>query len=516
MSSPYPAAPSYAAVLRLPHARRTFAAALFGRSGYGVVSLSLVLALSSATGSLAAAGLFGTEFAAVSVVLAPARAGLIDRWGARRALPSLALPFAAALFTLAACVHTAGAPRWLLAVLVAAVGSSCPPLGPTMRTLWSALAPDEATLQRAFSLDTVAEELIFLAGPLVVVAVHPVPGLVLSGTVIAVGTLVMVSSPATRLIAPAAKAEPAPPLRLLSPQGAGVRRAAVAAFGVGVCLAAVELFVIAAAGRAHTPAATGWILAAQSAGSALGGLLYGRVRWTRDAAARLPYLLLVLAALVAATAAAPSLLLLGLCVAASGCLTAPALSTAYLAASRQAPAGTATRATTWANSAINAGSSGGGALAALLVDRATLPLCFLVAAAAPALAAVAARSRPAARRATAGASGRRAPAAPVTPIAEVRQARASASPGQADGSVDSVGEDGTAGPIGTDGAPRAIGAGTTADGSSASTTANGFGTDDAAGAVGAGTTADAFGGGSAAGTVGAGTTASTVRAGVRE
>lgn len=398
MSSPRPAAPSYAAVLRLPHARRTFGAALFGRLGYGVVSLSLLLSLSSATGSLTAGGLFATEFCAVSVVLAPARAGLIDRWGARRALPALALPFATALFALAACTHTPGGPRWPLAVLVAVSGSLCPPLGPTMRALWSVMAPDEAVLQRAFSMDTVAEELIFLTGPLLVVAVHPVPGLVLSGAVIALGTLAMVSSPAARLIAPAATARPTATLRLLSPEGAGVRRAAVAAFGVGACLAGVELFVIAAADRAHAPAAIGWILAAQSAGSAIGGLLHGRVRWSLDAAARLPYLLLVLAALVALTAVAPTLPLLGLCVAASGSLTAPALSTAYLAASRQAPEGTATRATTWANSGINAGSSAGGAVAALLVGRAALPLCFLLAAAAPACAALAARERRAAPR----------------------------------------------------------------------------------------------------------------------
>ncbi|MGW8396055.1 MFS transporter, partial [Streptomyces lydicus] len=105
MSTPDVAAPSYAAVLRLPHARRTFAAAMFGRLGYGVVSLSLVLSLTAATGSLATAGLLGTGFAAVSVVLAPARAGLVDRWGARRALPALALTFATALFALAGCTQ---------------------------------------------------------------------------------------------------------------------------------------------------------------------------------------------------------------------------------------------------------------------------------------------------------------------------------------------------------------------------------------------------------------------------
>ncbi|MGW1729425.1 MFS transporter, partial [Streptomyces sp. NPDC002306] len=35
--------PSYAAVLSLPHARRTFALALVGRLSYGVVALSVML-----------------------------------------------------------------------------------------------------------------------------------------------------------------------------------------------------------------------------------------------------------------------------------------------------------------------------------------------------------------------------------------------------------------------------------------------------------------------------------------
>ncbi|MEV6006330.1 MFS transporter [Streptomyces sp. NPDC051976] len=390
MSSSRPAA-SYAAVLRLPHARRTFGAALFGRLGYGVVSLSLVLSLTTATGSLSGGGLLTTLFAGFSVALGPARAALIDHWGPRRALPVLAFPFAGGLFALAAVVRHPGAPWWPLAVLVTLTGASCPPLGPTMRALWSALAPDKALLQRAFSLDTVAEELIFLTGPLLVVAVHPVRGLVLSGALVASGAVAMVSSPAARLIAPRTR-EQARPLGLLGSAGAGVRRAAYAAAGAGCCLGGVYLYVIAYADRHHHPAAVGWILAAQSAGSALGGLLYGRVAWRRTAAARLPYLLLGLATLLAITATAPSVPLLGLGVAATGTLMSPLLSTAYLAADAQAPEGTATRATAWVNSAVNAGSSAGGAAASLLVARVPLPLCFVLTAAAPLCTALAARA----------------------------------------------------------------------------------------------------------------------------
>ncbi|MFD5898809.1 hypothetical protein [Streptomyces sp. NPDC060366] len=47
---------SYAAVLRTPHAASTFGAALLGRLSYGTLSLSLLLAVKDASGSLALAG----------------------------------------------------------------------------------------------------------------------------------------------------------------------------------------------------------------------------------------------------------------------------------------------------------------------------------------------------------------------------------------------------------------------------------------------------------------------------
>ena len=131
----------------------------------------------------------------------------------------------------------------------------------------------------------------------------------------------------------------------------------------------------------------------------MGGLVYGRVSWRRPAAARLPYLLAGLAVLLAANAFAYALPLLAVCVAAAGTLSSPTLSTAYLAAAQLAPDGAATRATTWVNSAVNAGSSAGGAVAALLLVRAPLPLCFVLTAAVPACAALAARGRRARRTA---------------------------------------------------------------------------------------------------------------------
>ncbi len=77
---------SYLAVLRLPSAGRAFGAALLGRLSYGMVFLSLTLALTAATGSYAVAGtVIALEGLAYSL-LSPLRP-LIDRYGPRRCCP---------------------------------------------------------------------------------------------------------------------------------------------------------------------------------------------------------------------------------------------------------------------------------------------------------------------------------------------------------------------------------------------------------------------------------------------
>ncbi|MCZ9351461.1 hypothetical protein NGM36_16970 [Streptomyces mutabilis] len=155
MSTPTPR-PSYAAVLRVPHARRTIAAALLGRLSYGTVSLALLLSLTRSTGSYAVAGLVMALFGATSVFLSPYRAALVDRRGPRRALLPMALLYAALLCVLAAACWRPGTPAGVLAVTAAIAGACTPPLGPTMRAVWAEPLPDRAMLQRAYSLDGVA------------------------------------------------------------------------------------------------------------------------------------------------------------------------------------------------------------------------------------------------------------------------------------------------------------------------------------------------------------------------
>ncbi|MEO3749198.1 MFS transporter [Streptomyces sp. B6B3] len=396
MPSPL-AAPSYAAVLRTRHACRTFGAALVGRLSYGTVSLSLVLATSEATDSYAVAGTVMALFGLTSVLLSPTRAGLIDRYGPRRALPPMAGGYALLLAGLALATAWPGASGVLLGVLAVTAGACTPPLGPVMRTLWSDLLPEPALLRRAYSLDGVAEELLLVTGPLLVgLLVHvasPSLGLAVSAALVLTGTLALVSSPAVRAagrpaVRPAGRAagsaaEPSAD-RVPLWHAPGLRQAVAVAAGVGMCLAALELLVIVVVDEHHTPGAVAWVMAALSAGSAVGGLVYGAVPWRVPARLRLSACAAGLGLVVAAAGLSAHPHALVGWAALGGLFVAPALTTAYLIADECAGPDTRTRAGAWVNTAFNAGASGAAAATGLLVGRLPLPACFALAAA-PAL-----------------------------------------------------------------------------------------------------------------------------------
>ncbi len=399
MSAPVPA-PSYAAVLRIPHASRTFAAALLGRLSYGMVPLAMLLSVREATGSYAAAGLAVACFGATSVLLSPVRAGFVDRHGPRRALPPMAGVYALLLAALAAVTAGDGVGAAAAAGPAAAAGAFTPPLGPVMRVLWSDLVPARL-LARAYSLDSVAEELLLVAGPLLVGAVVsvalPAAGLAAGAGLILTGTLALVSSPAARSRTPAGRPVrrtrapgPAPgPRPALLRGNPAMRQAVVGAAGVGACLGALQLLVVAFADAHGADGLVPWILAAMSAGSAVGGLVYGAVAWRSSVAGRLPVLAAALGLLLAATGLSPHPYALVAWAALFGLFVAPGITTAYLVADASAAPGSRTRAGAWVNTALNAGTSAATAATGLLIGRVPLPLCFALAAL-PALLAAAA------------------------------------------------------------------------------------------------------------------------------
>ncbi|WP_406374533.1 MFS transporter [Streptomyces sp. NBC_00647] len=374
-----PSRPSYAALFRIPHARRTFVAAMTGRLSYGVVSLAMMLTTTRATGSYAVAGTVMALFGATSVFLSPARAALIDRHGARRALIPMASLYAGLLAAFTATAWRPGAPAAAIGALAVAAGACTPPLGPTMRAVWGEVVQDERLLQRAYSLDGVVEEILFVSGPLLVGAVvqaaPPAAAVALSALLVWSGTLAFVLSPVVAGVRPAATKAAHGGRRWRG--GRALAQPVVVALGVGLSLGAVDLLVMAfAEQRHHGAGVVAWALAALSLGSALGGLLNGAVDWRMSPGVRLPALAAGLGLALFAAALAPGLATLTLAVACAGFFVAPALTTSYLIADAAAPTGFRIQAGAWVNTAVNAGSSGGAAGAGLLVGRVPLGWCF--------------------------------------------------------------------------------------------------------------------------------------------
>lgn len=403
--------PSYFQVLRLPRAARVFGFALWARLSYGTIFLSLTLALIRATGSYATTGACMAMFGVASALLVPVRAALIDRHGMRRALSPMAVVYASLLALITVTIvtmHSAHATLpnstvFLLFVLCTAAGATAPPLGPSMRTLWAELASDPQMRRRAFALDTVCEEALYLVGPLLAGAlatwVAPVAGVAVSAVLVLTGTLAMVSVIPPQSLDnadadPQAAADETNLDTHMRPQATYRRTrmridalggAVPASLATGISLSVLGLLIVAFAQRHHQLTVVAWAEAGMSAGSACGGLAFGALKWRASNRLQMCSLLALIGIFIAAAGFAGSMAVLIPLACALGLFVSPTITMTYVVADEAAPADQRTRASGLVNGAYNLGSATGSAAAGLLLGGFGLRACFVLAGA-PALA----------------------------------------------------------------------------------------------------------------------------------
>jgi len=269
--------------LALPYAAPTFGAALVGRLSYGLLPLSVLFTVQQSTGSFATAGGVVAVFGLTSILL-PLKSRLVDRHGQASVLAPLALLCAGALAAMAflAWSGSAPAPAYLALGIVAGLGA--PPLGPAMRSTWRTITDGSSLKQRAYSLDSVCEESLYLIGPLLfgvsLSVASPPAALLAAASLMLVGTLGMVWMPPAQQIRSAGSTAP---LRFdLGPLAApGFWPVVVAMLATAVGLNMAFTSIAARAQTQGLPAVAGYIEAAIALGSVAGGLLWGRRRHTR-------------------------------------------------------------------------------------------------------------------------------------------------------------------------------------------------------------------------------------------
>lgn len=334
-----------------------------------MTGLALLLAVQFSTGSFAVAGLASATFGIANVLAAPWRARAVDRWGQRSTLTTMGVAQSVAFVGLAILSSTPGASTLGFISFSIGVGVTSPPLGAAMRVLWASLTALGDQPKKAFSLDAVAEELFFVAGPVaiaaIIVATSPSIGLLVTAAVLLVGTIGLTTSAVSGAQHGTATPTPRTHRPLKQP---GFTRVLVVLTAVGCVLGTVEIVAPALAEKQNAVAVSGWLLAAIAAGSAIGGLIYGHLIWPATLGAKMIIFCAGMGAAAMLVSQANPLLLFAAGLALVGLFLAPSLITGYIIADSIVPENSRTEASTWINTAVNLGASLAAGIAGVIID----------------------------------------------------------------------------------------------------------------------------------------------------
>jgi MFS family permease len=349
---------SYVALLRTPGVARIIAAQLTARFPSGMISLGFLLHMERIFDSYGAAGVVLAATSIGQAISGPLTSRLMGVLGMRRVLVTTILICATSLTTIA----LAQLPLWGYVILGAITGLSYPPIQPAVRTIYPKMV-NSRQLTPLFSLDASAQEIIWIAGPVVVTfvgtQVSTVAGVLLSVVfLIGGGTWFVLSPEVGRVRIPRSKRRfgavvTRPPVLVVTIVGFLI---------VGSC-AAIEAGVVATFGEGG--AESGIVLGIWAVASLAGGLAFGNIPIGPWALAR-RVLVIVIGATLAIFAwefwtLAITLVIAGICL-------APALAVMFSAVSASVKFSDTAEAYGWVGTGQLIGAAAGSAIAGFLID----------------------------------------------------------------------------------------------------------------------------------------------------
>lgn len=389
----------YQLVLAIPGARAFFVAAVLARLGVAMTGLGLLWTVRGLTGSFAIAGAATGIFALSEALVGPQIARLIDRYGQFRVIPMLLAFHVAGIGMVVIASVTASVAPVLLGALVA--GAAIPQPGALSAARWTHLVPQRELLRTAFSLEALANDVVFLSGPPVITVVsgltRPYMGTFVAASLLVTGSLALVLQRRTEPKAKGSEPDDHDPATSL------LTRGFISVFGVnlglGFFFGASPIVVTAfAAEQGYGPAA-GFILGITSVASLLSGVAYGAMkeRW-RPHTVQLIASVLLFAAIGLSTV---SLTLPVLCVALvlAGATISPVIVTSSQMVVASVGRASLTQGFTWINTASAVGIAVSASVAGVAVEmggvRSALLACCALVVVAPASALARGRSSPA-------------------------------------------------------------------------------------------------------------------------
>lgn len=385
---------SYRLILGVPGSALFSATGLVARLPISMVSLGIVLLVSAATGSYGLAGSVSAAYLLANGGFAILQGRLLDRLGQARVLTVVALVFGTTLGLLMWSVQ-AGWPVLLSYLLAAASGATLPAVGSCVRARWTHVLDSPEQRQTAFALEAVADETVFMLGPILVTVLattwHPVAGLGAALVACVAGTLAFAAQRSTEPPAHPrhGSAEPRPGM-----PWATVVPLALVCSALGTLFGAAEVTAVAFSEEQGTKAYAGPLLALWALGSLIAGVITGSVRWRRGADHRLRWGAFAMMTAMLPLALIDSVPLMGAVLFVAGFAIAPTLIATMSLTEKTVPPARLTEGMAIMQTGIVAGVAPGATFAGLVVDSSGASPAFLVAAGAGAVAALSAQALP--------------------------------------------------------------------------------------------------------------------------
>lgn len=266
----------YRELFAAPGTRGFALAGLLARIPLPMIGIGIITMLSQLRGSYALAGAVSASFVLTYALVSPQVSRWVDRRGQSRVLPlATAISVLGLLLLLGATWWQAS--DWILFAGAVLVGFM-PSMSAMVRARWTVIYRGQDRLQTAYSLETVLDEVTFIAGPPLsvglAVAVFPQAGVLAAALLLVAGVSALLLQKGSE-----------PPIQVQE-QGSrpsvlrlnSVRLLALLMVAMGVIVGTVDIVSVAFAEQMGQPGAASLVLSAYALGSCVAGLVFGGLK----------------------------------------------------------------------------------------------------------------------------------------------------------------------------------------------------------------------------------------------
>ncbi|OTA20293.1 MFS transporter [Xenorhabdus beddingii] len=343
-------------------------AGFMARMPLPMTGIGIIVMLSQLNGRYGLAGAVSATFVLTYALVAPQVSRLVDLYGQYRVLPIATSISVLGVLALLACTYW-NTPIWTF-FLCAVLAGFMPSMSAMVRARWTAIYRGQSQLQTAYSLETVFDEISFIAGPPISVglsvAVFPQAGPLAATLLLALGVCLFVMFRSTEPPVETQKVTLETTGSVISISGVWILALLLAC--MGMIVGTVDIVSVAFAEQLGRPAAASIVLSVYAIGSCLAGLIFGAIKLKTPL-----YRLFLIGGLATALTALPFLMAnsisgLALAVFIAGLFFAPTMIIAMALVERMVPERKLTEGLTWLLSGLNTGAALGAAAAGQFVD----------------------------------------------------------------------------------------------------------------------------------------------------